>query len=158
MQGKIIIDLIVLGNLKEKAMKELVSEYEKRLSKYSKLNIIELKDESNNLNEVEVLKKEASKILKVLDKNSHIIILDIDKKQYSSEEFSDKLVQISTYQNSKITFLIGGSYGIDNEIKKLANESLSFSKMTFPHQLFRVMFLEQLYRAFTIIAGTKYHK
>ncbi len=158
MNGKIIVDLICLGSLKEKSMREMVAEYDKRLSKYSKLKIVELKDESNNLNEAEVLKKEADKILKVLDKNSHIIVLDIDKKQYSSEEFATKLNDISTYSSSKITFIIGGSYGLSQEIKSIANESMSFSKMTFPHQLFRVMFLEQLYRAFTINAGTKYHK
>ncbi len=158
MQGKLIIDLIVLGSLKERSMQALSDEYEKRLSKYSKLNIIELKDESNQLNEQEILKKEADKILKVLDKSSYIIILDINQKQFSSEEFAAKLNDIATYQSSKVTFIIGGSVGISDEIKRLANAKISFSKMTFPHQLFRVMFLEQLYRAMTITAGTKYHK
>lgn len=158
MNGKIIIDLIVVGSLKEKGLRQLNDEYVKRLSKYSKLTIKEVKDESNNQLISDVLKKEAIKINKVLDQNSYIIVLDLKKEELTSEEFSKTLQEITTYQNSKITFIVGGSYGIDDEIKRKAQKSITFSKMTFPHQLFRIMLLEQIYRAFKIMEASPYHK
>lgn len=155
---KINIDLIVVGNLKEKPMKLLCDEYLKRLQAYSKVNVFELKDESNNQDEKTVLSREAERIKKVLDLKSYIIVMDINQKQYSSDEFAAKMEDIATYHASKITFIIGGSLGIDQEIKQLANERVSFSKMTFPHQLFRVMLLEQIYRGFRINNNAPYHK
>lgn len=152
------IDLIVIGNLKEKALVALCDEYVKRLRPYCKLTIYELKDESTKLEKSVVLKKEKEKILSKLDLNSYLMILDIDGQNISSEQFAQKVESIVTYENSKITFLIGGSYGIDEEIKKMAKFKLSFSKMTFPHQLFRIMFLEQLYRQFKISKNEPYHK
>ncbi|WOO88101.1 23S rRNA (pseudouridine(1915)-N(3))-methyltransferase RlmH [Mollicutes bacterium LVI A0039] len=152
------IDLIVVGKLKEKSMQQMCNEYIKRLGSYCKLNVIELKDESNNLDENIVIEREAAAINKVLDEKSYLIILDIDGKQLSSEQFSQKLDEITTYENSKLTFIIGGSLGISSEIKAKANLRLSFSKMTFPHQLFRVMLLEQIYRQFRIARNEPYHK
>lgn len=152
------IDLIVVGKLKEKSMQQMCNEYIKRLGSYCKLNVIELKDESNNLDEKLVISREAEAINKVLDDKSYIIIMDIDGKQMGSEEFSRKIDDITTYGNSKITFVIGGSLGIAPEIKAKANLRMSFSKMTFPHQLFRVMLLEQIYRQFRIAKNEPYHK
>lgn len=152
------IDLIVVGKLKEQSMVAMCDEYIKRLSAYCKLKVIELKDESTKIEEKLVLKRESAQILDVLDLKSYIIVLDIDGKQLSSEQLSAKINEITTYENSKITLIIGGSLGIDPEIKQLSNLRLSFSKMTFPHQLFRVMLLEQLYRQFRISRGEPYHK
>lgn len=152
------IDLIVVGKLKEQSMVAMCNEYIKRLGTYCKLNIIELKDESTKLDEKIVLEKEAKQIMDNLDLKSYIIVLDIDGKQISSEQFSAKIDEITTYENSKITFIIGGSLGIDKSVKNLSNLRLSFSKMTFPHQLFRVMLLEQIYRQFRIAKGEPYHK
>lgn len=152
------IDLIVVGKLKEKSMQQMCSEYIKRLGSYCKLNVIELKDESNILDESVVISREAEAINKVLDEKSYIIIMDIDGKQMTSEQFSNKIDEITTYDNSKITFVIGGSLGIDPSIKAKADLRMSFSKMTFPHQLFRVMLLEQIYRQFRIARNEPYHK
>ncbi len=150
------IDLIVMGNIKNKNIQAVCDEYSKRLSKFCKLNIIELKDERNDNDNV--LVKEAQRISKVLDTNSYIIILDVAAKQITSEEFSEKIKNISIYEKGKITFIIGGSLGIDDSIKNMANYRMSFSKMTFPHQLFRAIFLEQLYRQYKISANEPYHK
>ena len=158
MKSKLNIDLIVVGSLKEKSLKSLSDEYAKRISAYSKLEIKELKDENNNLGKDMVLEKEKEKILKVIDKNSYIIIMDIDGKQCDSEQFAEKFINIATFHNSKVTFVIGGSHGLHSEIKNMANEKISFSKMTFPHQLFRIMLLEQSYRAFRINNNSPYHK
>lgn len=158
MNGKLIIDFIVVGSLKERAMRDLSDEYLKRLTKYAKVTVKELKDESNQQTEDQVLKKEAEKIEKALDPNSYVIIMDINQKQLDSVEFANKLQDIATYENSKITFIIGGSLGLDPSIKAKANYRLSFSKMTFPHQLFRIMLLEQIYRAFRINNNAPYHK
>ncbi len=158
MNGKLNIDLVVVGSMKEKAMRQLVDEYAKRISKYAKLNIKELKDESNAQSEQQVLEKERDKLLKAIDPNSYLIIMDIKQKQLTSEAFAAKLNDIGIYENSKITFVIGGSLGIHPEIKQKANYRLSFSEMTFPHQLFRVMLLEQIYRAFRINNNAPYHK
>ncbi len=152
------IDLIVVGKLKEKSMQQMCNEYIKRLGSYCKLNVIELKDESNSLDDAIVITREADAINKVLDEKSYIIIMDIDGKQMTSEQFSTKIDEITTYENSKITFVIGGSLGIDPSIKAKANLRMSFSKMTFPHQLFRVMLLEQIYRQFRIARNEPYHK
>ncbi len=152
------IDLIVVGKLKEKSMKQMCDEYIKRLGSYCKLNVVELKDESTHLDSNLVIKREQEQIEKVLDDKSYIIVLDIDGKQLSSEQLSEKIDDITTYENSKITFIIGGSLGIAPELKAKSNLRLSFSKMTFPHQLFRVMLLEQIYRQFRIARNEPYHK
>ena len=151
-----MIKIICLGNIKESYLIDAIKEYSKRLSKYCDLNIIELDDVG--IDDVKVaLKKEEEKILKVVNPKDYIITLEIEGKELTSLEFSKKIEETLVY-NSNITFIIGGSYGLSDEIKKLSNYKLSFSKMTFPHQLFRVILLEQLYRAYKIMNNESYHK
>ena len=151
------INLICLGDIKEKYLKEAIAEYSKRISRFAELKIIELKEHvAASKAETEIaLKKDANEIKKYL--KGHIIVLDINGKMLSSEEFSKKIEKISL-TSSEISFVIGASNGIHDEIKNLANEKMSFSLLTFPHQLMRVIFLEQLYRAFTISNNIAYHK
>ena len=157
------INIICVGKIKETFFKDAISEYSKRLSKYCILNILELPDEKipNNASEKELLlikEKESKNIINQLKKDSYIISLDLKGKQYSSEDFSEKIKNISLNYNSSITFIIGGSLGISQELLNISNELISFSKMTFPHQLFRVFLLEQIYRGFKIINNENYHK
>lgn len=158
MFGNFTVDLIVVGNLKEKALRELEKEYQKRIKGYVKLNIIEIKDISNKYDEKSIKEREGHDILKVLDRDSYVIICDLTGKTLDSVEFADKLDHIITYEKSKITVIIGGSIGLSQEVLQEANMKLSFSKMTFPHQLFRIMLLEQLYRALRIKNNAPYHK
>ena len=152
-----MIKVICVGKIKEKYFVDALDEYKKRISKYSKLEIIEVSDEATD-NEKIVLAKEKEKLLKAINKSDYNIVLDIDGKELSSVELSDKINNIFTNYNSNITFIIGGSCGIDDEIKNMCDFRLSFSKMTFPHQLFRVLLLEQIYRAFKILNNESYHK
>ena len=152
-----MIKIICVGRIKEKFFVEAINEYKKRISKYSKLEIIEVSDEATD-NEKIVLSKEKEKLLKVINKSDYNIVLDIDGKELSSIELSSKIDNIFTTCNSNITFIIGGSCGIDEEIKNMCDFRLSFSKMTFPHQLFRVVLLEQIYRSFKILNNESYHK
>jgi len=159
------IKVISVGKVKEKSLNELIAEYSKRLSKYCKLEITEIDDEKipNNASpsDEEIVKeKECKKIIDKIKKDgrSTVILLDLHGKSYTSEEFSQKLSDICTYENSTITFVIGGSLGFSNELKSMVNEKISFSKMTFPHQLFRVFLLEQIFRAFKIQNNETYHK
>ena len=151
-----MIKIITVGQLKEKYLKDAVEEYKKRLSKYTNLEIIEIKDEGL-VEEKKAIELEGEKINKYLDNKDYIITLEIEGKQMSSVEFSEKLERIQI-ENSNIVFIIGGSYGLSNSIKDKSNLKLSFSKMTFPHQLFRVILLEQIYRSFKIMNNEKYHK
>lgn len=151
-----MIKIITVGQLKEKYLKEAVEEYKKRLSKYTNLEIIEIKDEGL-VEEKKAIELEGEKINKYLDNKDYIITLEIEGKQMSSVEFSEKLERIQI-ENSNIVFIIGGSYGLSNSIKDKSNLKLSLSKMTFPHQLFRVILLEQIYRSFKIMNNEKYHK
>ena len=151
-----MIKLICVGKIKEKYLNEAIDEYKKRLSKYTKLDIIELPDSSYN--EIDKVKKEEGKlILKHIKETDNVIILDINGQELSSVELTTKLCFIET-MNSNITFIIGGSYGLSEEVKKRANYSISFSKLTFPHQLFRVILLEQIYRTYKIRNNENYHK
>ncbi|MDD6479950.1 MAG: 23S rRNA (pseudouridine(1915)-N(3))-methyltransferase RlmH [Clostridium sp.] len=151
-----MIKVICVGKLKEKYLVDAVMEYSKRISKYSNIQIIEVND-SNVDNEKIALEREKELILKHINTKDYIITLEIDGKQLTSIEFASKIDEIFIH-NSNITFIIGGSYGISDEIKALSNFKLSFSKMTFPHQLFRVILLEQVYRSFKILNNEKYHK
>ena len=156
------INIICVGKLKESFFKEAVDEYSKRLSRYCKLEITELPDEKipNNPNEkqIEQIKeKECNNILSHIKKDSYIISLDLTGKQISSEELSLTLDSLSL-STSHITFIIGGSLGLTKEVLTCSNSILSFSKMTFPHQLIRIFLLEQIYRAFKISNGEAYHK
>ena len=151
-----MIKIITVGSIKENYLKEAIEEYKKRLQKYTNLEIIEVKDEG--LVEIDkALKLEEEKILKHIGDRDYLITLEIEGKEMTSIEFAQKLDSI-LIENSNITFVIGGSYGLSDDIKKKANLHLSFSKMTFPHQLFRVILLEQIYRAYKINNHESYHK
>lgn len=157
------INLISVGKIKEKYLKLGIDEFKKRLSKYCKLDIIELDDEKapENLSakEMEMIKdKEGKKILSKVKHNSYVIALAIDGKNLSSEELADTISKLAVRGNSHITFIIGGSLGLSDEVLSRANYKLSFSKMTFPHQLMRLVLLEQVYRAYRINNGEPYHK
>lgn len=156
------ITIISVGRLKEKYLIEGIKEYSKRLSKYTKLDIIEVPDipapESLSLRDLEKIKeKEGKKILSKL-KDSFVIALVIEGKQLSSVELANKIEEIKTYHSSNITFIIGGSLGLSKEVIDKAKYKLSFSNMTFPHQLMRLILLEQVYRSFRILNNEPYHK
>lgn len=151
-----MIKIICIGKIKEKYITDAISEYIKRIQKYSKIEIIELPDEGL-VEPVKAIKLEGEKILKHINNKDYIITLEIEGKELTSVEFAKKINEISI-ENSNITFIIGGSYGLSNEIKDKASLHLSFSKLTFPHQLFRIILLEQIYRSFKIINNEQYHK
>ena len=151
-----MIKIITVGKIKENYFKDAIEEYTKRISKYTKLEIIEVKD--FGLKEIDkVLKLEEEEILKHIDSKDYLITMEIDGKNLTSPEFASMLDELFI-RYSNITFVIGGSYGISDNIKNMANYHLSFSKMTFPHQLFRIILLEQIYRSFKINNGENYHK
>ena len=145
-----MIKIIAVGSLKEKYLKSMVEDYYKRITKYHKIELIEVKDSN--------ITKEKDEILKKINKNDYIISLDIYGREYNSIEFKDHLENLFNNGKSNITFIIGGSDGIDNEVKSLSNELISFSKLTFPHGLFRAILLEQIYRSFKIMNNESYHK
>lgn len=156
------ITVIAVGKIKEKYFTDAISEYSKRLGRYCKLNIVEIKDEATPDNPSDrerdaVLEKEGVRILEKLPKSAYTVALCIEGKKQTSVEFAD-FIESTANKNSEIAFIIGGSMGICDEIKKRADLKLSFSEMTFPHQLMRVILLEQVYRAFNISGGGKYHK
>ncbi len=145
-----MIKIICVGKIKEKYLTDLINDYYKRINKYHKLEIIELKDSD--------IKRERDDILKYLKKTDYIISLCIEGRNLSTLEFKDKIENLLNTSNSNITFIIGGSDGLDEEIKRSSNELLSFSKLTFPHGLFRGILLEQIYRIFKIMNKETYHK
>lgn len=151
-----MIKIITVGSIKEKYLKEAIDEYLKRLRKYTNIEIIEVKDEGL-VEEQKSILLEGEKISKHISPKDYLITLEIEGKEFTSLEFAEKLNQIQI-ENSNIVFVIGGSYGLSKEIKQKAKQHLSFSKMTFPHQLFRVLLLEQIYRAFKILNNESYHK
>lgn len=151
-----MIKIICIGKIKERYLVEAIDDYKKRLSKYTKIEIVELNNyNSDNINEV--LEQEKNLIMKHIKEKDYIITMEIEGNSITSVEFARKIDNIFNY-NSNITFIIGGSYGIHQSIKGLSQYKLSFSKMTFPHQLFRVMLLEQIYRVFKINNNETYHK
>jgi len=157
------ISIVAIGKLKEKYLKQGIDEYIKRLSAYAKVDIIELPDEKapENLSDQDmkiVKDKEGERILSKISPDAHVIALAIEGKMKSSEELADTMDRLATYGKSKVTFVIGGSLGLSDAVLKRADEKLSFSKMTFPHQLMRLILLEQVYRAFRINRGEPYHK
>lgn len=151
-----MIKIVCVGKIKEKYFSLAVEEYYKRISKYINIEIIELPDEGLSDEKV-VLKKEKEKIMKYIDNKSYLILLDREGQELSSIDLAQK-IDSTLIHHSNITFVVGGSYGVDEEIKQLANLSISFSKLTFPHQLFRVILLEQIYRTFKILKNESYHK
>lgn len=157
------INIVCAGKIKEKYLKLGIDEFKKRLSKYCKLEIIELEDEKapENLSDKEMLmikEKEGKKILSKIKDNSYVIALAIDGKNLSSEELAETINKLGVRGMSNITFVIGGSLGLSDEVLSRADYKLSFSKMTFPHQLMRLILLEQVYRAYRINNGEPYHK
>ena len=155
------ISIITIGKLKEKYLKQGIDEYLKRLTSYAKVDIIELPDEKapENLSGIEmeqVKEKEGERILSKISDDTHVIALAIEGKMKSSEQLAKDLDQLATYGKSKVAFVIGGSLGLSSAVMKRSNDSLSFSKMTFPHQLMRLILLEQVYRAFRINRGEPY--
>ena len=157
------ISLITVGKIKEKYLKDAIAEYSKRLSKYCKLEIIEVADEKTPDNASEVVEdqirsKEAERILKHVKDDAFVITLEINGRQLTSEELAGKIDTLGIQGHSHIAFIIGGSIGLGREVLKKSNFALSFSKMTFPHQLMRVILLEQIYRSYRIINGEPYHK
>jgi len=157
------ITIISVGKIKEKFFIDAIKEYTKRLSKYCKLTeeIVsdERADESFSQMEIEQVKiKEGMKILSKIRQNTYVVVLDINGSQLRSEELAQKINNLGINGNSDLTFVIGGSNGLSNDVLNRADFKLSCSKMTFPHQLFKVLLLEQIYRAFKINAGETYHK
>ena len=157
------IDIICVGKIKEQYLKDAIAEYSKRLSKYCSLTITEVSDEQvpNNLNDKlaqNIKQTESNHILSHVKRDSYVICLDLKGKQFSSEEFSKKIESIALNDSSNITFIIGGTLGMSDELLNRSNELVCFSKMTFPHQLIRVFLLEQLFRAFKISNNETYHR
>ncbi len=159
----ITIEIICVGKIKEAFYRDAIAEYAKRLQRYCKLIITELPDEKTPENASEALceqikAKEGQRILSRLDGKARVIALAIDGRKYDSVSFSRKLAETAVMGQSKIQFIIGGSLGLSPEVLREAKEHISFSDMTFPHQLMRVILLEQIYRGYRIISGEPYHK
>ena len=157
------IRIIAIGKIKEDYLKNGINEYLKRLSKYAKVEIVEVNDSSlpDNPNSSEIEKainQEGERVLKLLKPSDYVINLDMNKKEFESLEFSKYLEKKFSDSGSNLTFVIGGSYGLSNELKRRANDSISLSKMTFLHQMTRLILLEQIYRAFKILNNETYHK
>ncbi|CAM4101349.1 23S rRNA (pseudouridine(1915)-N(3))-methyltransferase RlmH [Mesobacillus thioparans] len=157
------ISIVTVGKLKEKYLKQGIEEYLKRLGSYAKVEVFEVPDEKapEELSDTEmaqVKQKEGDRILSKIGQDTYVIALAINGKLKSSEELADTLDKLATYGKSKIAFVIGGSLGLSEEVLKRADEQLSFSKMTFPHQLMRLILVEQVYRAFRINRNEPYHK
>ncbi|MCQ6280249.1 23S rRNA (pseudouridine(1915)-N(3))-methyltransferase RlmH [Bacillus sp. EB600] len=157
------ISIVTVGKLKEKYLKQGIDEYLKRLTSYAKVEVIEVADEKapeelSALEMEQVKQKEGERILAKISQDAYVIALAINGKMESSEQLADSLDKLATYGRSKIAFVIGGSLGLSDEVVKRADEQLSFSKMTFPHQLMRLILVEQIYRAFRINRGEPYHK
>jgi len=157
------ITIVSVGKLKEKYLKQGIQEYLKRLGNYAKVAIIEVTDEkapeSMSEGEMEAVKrKEGMRILSHVSQDAYVITLEIGGKMLSSEQLAAKMDELATYGKSKVVFVIGGSLGISREVQERSNLALSFSKLTFPHQLMRLVLLEQVYRGFRILRGEPYHK
>ena len=157
------ISVIAVGKIKEKYLKDAVTEYSKRLSRYCKLEIIEAADEKTPDHasvavEDAIRAKEGERLLKHIRDDMYVITLEIGGKMLTSEEFAEKIETLGVHGKSSIAFVIGGSIGLGKEVLKRSDFALSFSKMTFPHQLMRVVLLEQVYRGYRIVNGEPYHK
>ena len=156
------VTLICVGKVKEKFYRDAIKEYEKRLGAYIKLNTIEISDEKVKVeNDSEIalaMEKEGNNILSKIKDNQYVITLEFLGKNLSSEEFASKIDNLMLTGKSDVALVIGGSYGLSDSVKKRSDFALSFSRMTFPHQMMRVVLLEQVYRAYRIIIGASYHK
>ena len=157
------IKIVTVGKLKEKYLKDGIAEYTKRISRFAKLEMIELTDEktpdkASELENKKILETEGARILSKVGERDFVVVLAIEGKTLSSEEFSKQLEQASIKGYSTLTFIIGGSLGLAPVVKNRANLSISFGRLTLPHQLMRLVLVEQIYRAFTIQQGSPYHK
>mgnify|MGYP004486411207 FL=1 len=157
------IKIVTVGKLKEKYLKDGIAEYSKRISRFATIEIIELADEktpdrASDSENQKILELEGNRILSKIGDREFVVVLAIEGKTLSSEEFSKQLEQASINGFSTLTFVIGGSLGLSKEVKKRANLSVSFGRLTLPHQLMRLVLTEQIYRAFTIQQGSPYHK
>lgn len=157
------ITLITVGKIKEKYLRDAIAEYSKRLSRYCRLELLEVADEktpdqASEVVEKNIRDKEGERILKHIRDDMYVITLEIGGKMLSSEELAEKIESLGIQGKSSIAFVIGGSIGLGEEVLKRSDYALSFSKMTFPHQLMRVILLEQVYRSYRIINGEPYHK
>ena len=157
------ITVLTVGKIKEKYLRDAIDEYSKRLSRYCKLNIIEVADEmtpdnAGETEEEQIKQKEAQRLLKNLPEDAYVVTLEIEGRQLTSPELAECISKLAVDGNSHIAFVIGGSLGLGSDILKRSNMRLSFSRMTFPHQLMRVILLEQIYRSYRIINGEPYHK
>ena len=157
------LELIVVGKIKEAYWNDAIAEYSKRLSKYCKLMITQVADEktpdtASDAMEEAIRKKEGERILRCIKEDAYVITLEIEGQSLDSVAFAKKLEQLAVQGKSHICFIIGGSLGLSREVKQRADYALSFSAMTFPHQLMRVVLLEQIYRAYRIQSGEPYHK
>ena len=157
------IKVVTVGKLKEKYLKDGISEYSKRISRFTKLEMIEMADEktpdrASESENQKILEIEGQRILSKVGDRDFVIVLAIEGKTFSSEEFSKQLEEASIKGFSTLTFIIGGSLGLSSSVKNRANLSVSFGRLTLPHQLMRLVLVEQIYRAFTIQQGSPYHK
>ena len=157
------IKIVTVGKLKEKYLKDGIAEYAKRISRFATVEMIELADEktpdrASDSENAKILDVEGNRILSKIGEREFVVVLAIDGKTLSSEEFSKQLEQASINGSSTLTFVIGGSLGLSKEVKKRANLSVSFGRLTLPHQLMRLVLVEQIYRVFTIQQGSPYHK
>ncbi|WP_124728568.1 23S rRNA (pseudouridine(1915)-N(3))-methyltransferase RlmH [Staphylospora marina] len=156
------IRIVAVGKLKEKYLKAACDEYLKRLGAYARVEVIEVPEEKEDpVHDADIrrlLAKEGERILRHLPEGTRVITLEVDGKSLSSEQFAERLDRLATYGDSRIAFVIGGSHGLSDDVRKRSDFALSFSAMTFPHQLIRVFLLEQIYRAFKINRGETYHK
>ena len=157
------IKVVTVGKLKEKYLKDGIAEYSKRITRFAKLEMIELADEktpdkASESENQKILEIEGQRILSKVGDRDFVIVLAIEGKTFSSEEFSKQLEEASIKGFSTLTFIIGGSLGLSSSVKNRANLSVSFGRLTLPHQLMRLVLVEQIYRAFTIQQGSPYHK
>lgn len=157
------LTILCVGKLKEKFMRDAVAEYEKRLTRYVKLDVVEVADEktpdgASEKEEERIREKEGERLLRQIKEDDHVVALAISGKQYDSLAFARRLDGFALCGRSRVVFVIGGSLGLSEQVLARADEEISFSKMTFPHQLMRVILLEQIYRGYRIIRGEPYHK
>lgn len=157
------ITIITVGKIKEKYLKDAIAEYSKRLSRYCKLEILEVADEktpdgASEIVEENIREKEGERTLKLIKEDAYVITLEISGKMLTSEELADRIETLGIQGKSHLVFVIGGSIGLGREVLRRSDYALSFSKMTFPHQLMRVILLEQIYRSYRINCGEPYHK
>lgn len=157
------ITVIAVGKIKEKFFEDAIGEYSKRLSRYCKLEILQVPDEKTPDNasetvETQIKEKEGERILSKIPEGAYVIALAIEGKMLDSEELAEKINTLGITGTSQIAFIIGGSLGLSRQVLERADYKLSFSRMTFPHQLMRVVLLEQVYRGYRIITGAPYHK